>query len=190
MIINQALRADTVREFGKPGWINFLYGMTSCRAYRAIATMRLCQHAASSRTTRLLLPSLRLLHRLTTHVAAIDLRWHTRVGEGLAITHGRGVVISSGASLGRNVTLFHGVTLGRRDAIATDLTRTASYPTIEDEVWIGPHATVVGGVTIGRGSRIAPGAFVTTDVPPYSLVVGNPARVVKTGIIPDVTNPA
>ena len=98
--------------------------------------------------------------------------------------------MSQGAVIGKNVTLFHGVTLGRRDRIASDGTRLTEYPVIEDEVWIGPHAIIVGGVTIGRGSRIAGGAFVTDSIPSYSVVAGNPASIVKANCTPDVMNPA
>jgi serine O-acetyltransferase len=65
-----------------------------------------------------------------------------------------------------------------------------SYPTIEDEVWIGPHAVIAGGVVVGRGSRIAPGTIVTGDVEPYSIVGGNPMRVIRTNALSDVVNPA
>jgi acetyltransferase-like isoleucine patch superfamily enzyme len=51
--------------------------------------------------------------------------------------------------------------------------------TIEDDVWIGGRVNVVAGITIGRGSVIGAGAVVTKDVPPYSIAVGVPARVVK-----------
>ena len=50
---------------------------------------------------------------------------------------------------------------------------------IEDNVWIGQYSTVLKGVTIGRGSIVATKAVVTKDVPPYSIVAGNPAKVVK-----------
>lgn len=50
---------------------------------------------------------------------------------------------------------------------------------IEDDVWVGGGATILSGVTIGRGSVIGGAAVVVKDVPPYSVVVGNPARVVK-----------
>lgn len=50
---------------------------------------------------------------------------------------------------------------------------------IEDDVWIGEYAAVLKGVTVGRGSIVASHAVVTKDVPPYSIVAGNPARVVK-----------
>lgn len=50
---------------------------------------------------------------------------------------------------------------------------------IEDEVWIGANAVVVAGVTIGKHSVIAAGSVVTKDIPPYSVAVGNPCRVIK-----------
>lgn len=50
---------------------------------------------------------------------------------------------------------------------------------IEDNVWIGEYAAVMKGVTIGQGSVVAAHAVVTKDVPPYTIVAGNPARVVK-----------
>lgn len=51
---------------------------------------------------------------------------------------------------------------------------------IEDNVWIGAKACILGGVTIGKGSVIGAGSIVTKDIPPYSIAVGNPARVLKT----------
>lgn len=51
---------------------------------------------------------------------------------------------------------------------------------IEDNVWIGEHACILPGVTIGRGSIVGANAVVTHDVPPFSLVVGVPAKVIKT----------
>lgn len=50
---------------------------------------------------------------------------------------------------------------------------------IEDDVWVGGGATILAGVTVGRGSVIGGSAVVTKDIPPYSIAVGNPARVVK-----------
>jgi serine O-acetyltransferase len=151
--------------------------------------MRLCQGAAQSGGIWLIaLPIFRTIHGIATQLAGVDFPWRTDVGAGLVVAHGWGLVVNSGARIGCNVTLFHGVTIGRRDRIDVHGGRVSQLPVIEDDVWIGPHAIVVGGVTIGRGSRIAGGAFVSENVPPFSIVVGNPATVVKEGCVPDVLN--
>lgn len=56
---------------------------------------------------------------------------------------------------------------------------TARGIVIEDDVWIGAGATVVDGVTIGKGSIIGAGSVVTSDIPPYSIAVGTPAKPIK-----------
>ena len=56
---------------------------------------------------------------------------------------------------------------------------TAEGITVEDDVWIGSGAVVTDGVTIGRGAVVAAGAVVTQDVPPYTVVGGVPARVLR-----------
>jgi serine O-acetyltransferase len=186
-----ALQADTIRQYGGFSWSRLIVGALTRRTFRPLVTMRMCRMAAHSRgPARLLLPLFKLAHRMATHSAAMDLPWQAEVGPGLAIAHGWGVVVNIGARIGRNVTLFHGATLGRRDRIARGGERHTEYPVLEDEVWVGPHAIIVGGVTIGRGSRIAGGAFVTENVPPHSIVAGNPAVIVKSNCVPDVMNPA
>lgn len=54
---------------------------------------------------------------------------------------------------------------------------------IEDDVWIGSHVVITNNVTIGKGSVIGAGAVVTHDIPPYSVAVGVPAKVIRTRII-------
>lgn len=182
-----AFKGDTWRQFGSFTWGLALRGLLRRRTLRPVATLRLC-HAAAARS-RVLLVAARLLHGWACRSAGIDLPWRTNAGPGLALTHGWGLVVNEGAVLGRNVTLFHGVTLGQRDHIAADgARRTVGCPVIEDDVWIGPHAIVVGAVRIGTGSRIAGGAVVFEDVPAHSIVLGNPARVVKSNCAPDVMN--
>ncbi|WP_324778856.1 serine acetyltransferase [Thiobacillus sedimenti] len=186
-----ALKADTFRQYGLFSWRRLITGALTKRNFRVIVTMRLCQLAASSRGgIRVLLPLFKIFHGIATHHAAIDLSWKTQVGPGLAITHGWGLVVNPKARIGANVTLFNGVTLGRRDRISQEGARMTEYPQLEDEVWVGPHAIIVGGVTIGRGSRVAGGAFVTESVMPNSVVSGNPAAIVKDNCIADVMNPA
>ena len=165
--------------------------------FRSTFTMRLCQGVSSLPSPlclTLTFPA-RILHNLAQKMAGIDMAWDCEIGPGLLINHGWGLVTGSGVeegdgiTIGNNVTLFHGVTIGMQHKITTE-GRVRMYPKIEDEVWIGPHAVITGDVVIGRGSRIAPGTVVTGDVEPYSIVGGNPMRVIKTNALPDVIHPA
>ncbi len=160
-------------------------------SFRVIVTLRLCQCVASSPGLfRLALPVFKVLHHLAAHRVAFGLHWKTEIGAGLVLTHGWGTRISQQVRIGQNVTLLHGVTIGQRHKISSTGERLILFPVIEDEVWVGPYAIIVGEVTIGRGSRIAGGAFVTASVPPYSTVVGNPAKIVRSNCVPDVMHPA
>ena len=185
-----ALKADTYRKFGQTDTQSTLKAALLDPAFRALACLRLCQAAQqlpSSWRWLAVLPA-RLLYRLASQLAGIEIPWRTEIAPGLALTHGRGIVVNGGARIGRNVTLFHGVTLGQRDHIDAQGRRHTLYPVIEDEVWIGPHAIIVGGVTVGKGSRVAGGAYVFEDVPPYSVVLGNPGKIVRRDCTPDVQN--
>jgi acetyltransferase-like isoleucine patch superfamily enzyme len=59
---------------------------------------------------------------------------------------------------------------------------------IGSDVWIGYRATILGPVTIGHGAVIGAAAVVTSDVPPYAIVAGNPARVIRTRFTPEVVD--
>ena len=186
-----ALKSDTIRKRGSYSFRYLLSGYFTDRTFRPMITLRVCQATRDAKFFgRMVHIFFRLLHRRACNKAGIDLPWKTKIDGGFALVHGWGVVVNARSIIGKNVTFFNGVTLGKRERIAKDGTRSNEYPVIEDEVWVGPHAIIVGGVVIGRGSRVGGGAFVTGNVPPYSTVVGNPATVVKTGGMPDVKNPA
>ena len=89
-----------------------------------------------------------------------------------------------------NATIFHGVTLGRRRVYSkeNDGRYVELFPTLENDVWIGPNAMIFGNVTIGEGAKVGPGAYVAFDVDPFCLVVGNPGQVVKKQVKADVHN--
>lgn len=160
------------------------------RVFRVIFTSRICQSHTHGKTGSTILgKAIRRLHRWTTERAGMDFPWEAQTGPGLAIVHGWGIVISPDAIIGSNVTIFHGTTIGRKDDISVDGTRTVGgSPIIESDVWIGPHVLILGGVRVGEGSRVGGGSVVTKDVPPRSLVIGNPARVVQEGTPPDTPN--
>lgn len=183
------VRADVYRYYGASGAMKTLRLFLLDRGFRPILTLRLYHALPQGVVRTLAYPFLWLAHRLFSQLAGVDLPMTTRIGPGLMIAHSWGIVLTEGARIGANVTLFHGVTIGRGDQIGPDGSRRTVYPVIEDQVWIGPHAVVVGGVTIGAGSRIMAGCVVTGDVPPRSMVAGNPGQIVRADCTPDVMNP-
>jgi len=103
----------------------------------------------------------------------IEIHPGATIGEGFFIDHGMGVVIGETTVIGKDVTLYQGVTLG-----GTGKERGKRHPTIEDCVVIGVGATVLGNIVVGEGSRVGGGAVVVNAVPPNCTVVGVPGRVV------------
>ncbi len=107
-------------------------------------------------------------------LTGIEIHPAARVGRGLFIDHGAGVVIGETAELGRDVTLYQGVTLG-----GTGFATGKRHPTVEDNVTIGSGAKLLGPIRIGHGSKIGANSVVIHDVPPNSTVVGNPGHPVR-----------
>lgn len=116
----------------------------------------------------------RLISQLSAHFTGIEIHPGAKIGRGLFIDHGHGVVIGETAILGDNVTLYQGVTLG-----GTGKEHGKRHPTIGNNVMISAGAKVLGSFTVGDNSKIGAGSVVLHEVPPNSTVVGVPGRVVK-----------
>jgi serine O-acetyltransferase len=116
----------------------------------------------------------RLISMLMRMGTGIEIHPAAKIGEGLFIDHGAGVVIGETADIGDNVTLYQGVTLG-----GTGFASGKRHPTVQDNVTIGSGAKLLGPITIGHGAKIGANSVVITDVPPNSTVVGNPGHPVR-----------
>ena len=114
----------------------------------------------------------RFVSHLSRFLTGIEIHPAARLGPGLFIDHGMGVVIGETAEVGENVTLLQGVTLG-----GTSLKREKRHPTLGNNVVVGAGAKIIGGFKIGDGSRIGAGSVVVREVPTNSVVVGVPGRV-------------
>jgi len=103
----------------------------------------------------------------------MDLHPGAQIGSHFFVDHCTGTVVGETCRIGNHVKMYHGVTLGAKSTGDVDKLRgTKRHPTIEDRVTIYPGATILGGETvIGQGSTIGGNVFLTTSVPPHSLVV-------------------
>ncbi len=115
----------------------------------------------------------RFLSHIARGLTGIEIHPGATIGEGFFIDHGMGVVIGETAEIGKNVTMYHGVTLG-----GTSWKKGKRHPTIGDNVIIGANAAILGAITVGENSKIGSGSVVNKEVPPHSTVVGIPGRIV------------
>jgi serine O-acetyltransferase len=104
----------------------------------------------------------------------IEIHPAAKIGRGLFIDHGMGVVIGETTVIGDNCTLYQGVTLG-----GTGKDTGKRHPTLGNNVMVGSGAKVLGPFKVGDNSKIAAGAVVLCEVPPNSTCVGVPAHVVR-----------
>jgi serine O-acetyltransferase len=116
----------------------------------------------------------RAIATLSRAATGIEIHPAARIGDGLFIDHGMGVVIGETARIGNDVTLYQGVTLG-----GTGFATGKRHPTVEDNVTIGSGAKLLGPITVGHGSKIGANSVVIHDVPANSTVVGNPGHPVR-----------
>jgi len=115
----------------------------------------------------------RFISHLNRFLTGIEIHPAARLGPGLFIDHGMGVVIGETSEVGENVTIYQGVTLG-----GTSLERKKRHPTIGNNVIIGGGAKILGPFMVGDNSKIGSGSVVVKEVPPDSVVVGVPGRVI------------
>ena len=107
-------------------------------------------------------------------ITGVEIHPAAKIGKGLLIDHGSGVVIGETAEIGDDVTIYQGVTLG-----GTGFATGKRHPTLGNEVTVGSGARLLGPIEVGRGAKIGANSVVITDVPADATVVGNPGHVVR-----------
>lgn len=114
------------------------------------------------------------ISKRTRKKTGIEIHPAAKIGKGVFIDHGMGVVIGETTEIGDNCTIYQGVTLG-----GTGKDKGKRHPTIGSNVTIGSGAKVLGPFSVGDNSKIAANAVVLNEIPANSTCVGVPARVVK-----------
>ncbi|MCD4814507.1 serine O-acetyltransferase [bacterium] len=116
----------------------------------------------------------RMLSNINRFLTGIDIHPGAKIGKGVFIDHGMGVVIGETTVIGDRVLIYQGVTLG-----GTSLKKAKRHPTIESDVVIGAGAKVLGALTVGQAAKIGTMAVVVRDIPAGCTVVGNPGKIVR-----------
>jgi len=160
------VQAPIDRDPAVRGWLDVVL---SYPGFHAIAAHRLIHPLY-----RLGIPLLpRLLSSIARFFTGIEIHPGAKIGNGVFIDHGMGVVIGETAEVGDGCTIYQGVTLG-----GTSLARGKRHPTLGRDVTVGANGVVIGAITLGDGVKVGSGSVVVKDVPPRATVVGVPARIV------------
>jgi serine O-acetyltransferase len=113
------------------------------------------------------------LQSQSSRIFAVDIHPATRMGMGIMLDHGTGIVIGETAVVGDNCSILQNVTLGGNGKETGD-----RHPKIGSNVLLAAGAKVLGNITVGNCSKVAAGSVVLKDIPPNKTVAGVPAKIV------------
>jgi len=172
---NYLIRSDLYRITGNIRLRTLLYHLLFGEAYRYNFWLRTGYFLRNRPLLKYTAyPLVWLILRRLSFQLGISIPAGTRIGSGLYIGHFGGIVVSGRSVIGKNCNLSHGVTLGQANRGPNK-----GYPTLGDNVYLGPGAKVVGAVHIGSNVAIGANCVVTKDVPDHAVVVGVPGRVIS-----------
>lgn len=118
----------------------------------------------------------RLFYRLLVDwIFGVDIPWKTQLGRRVVLYHSFGLVINEGAIIGNDCILRHGVTIGNKITQSGE----SKAPRISDGVEFGAGAIVIGDIDIGSNVVIGAASVVTKSIESFSVVVGNPSRILR-----------
>jgi len=116
----------------------------------------------------------RIWYKLLTSRFNVEIPHSSNLGKGLYIGHFMNIVINQNVVIGENCNIMQGVTIGHESR-----GKRKGSPIISNRVLIGPNSVVVGNIKIGNDVLIGPLTLVNFDVPAYSVVIGNPGKIVS-----------
>lgn len=168
--ISRAIRADLVAVHERdPACERFLDALLFFKGFQALQAHRFAHQLLKTGRRDMAL----LVQSRSSAVFGVDINPAARVGQGIMLDHGSGLVVGETASIGDGSSILQNVTLG-----GTGKEHGDRHPKVGCGVLIGAGANVLGNITIGDCSRIAAGSVVLKDVEPRKTVAGVPARVV------------
>lgn len=168
--IQRAIRLDLQAFKDRdPSCLSYCSALLYLKGYHSLQTHRVA-HALWNQGRKVL--ALALQSRVS-EVFGVDIHPAAKIGEGILLDHGTGLVIGETAVIGDRVSLMQGVTLGGSGKETGD-----RHPKVGQGVLIGASVTVLGNIKIGDGAMIASGSLVLKDVPQHSMAAGIPAKVI------------
>ncbi len=166
------IKSDCYRYYGSISIRNRIKCNLLQSGYRYTKTYRRCR--ALRGKSVILYFILRFLLLRKSHKYGYQISPKVDIGEGFYIGHRGTIIVNENTKIGNNVNIQAGAVIG-----AENRGKRQGAPSIGNQVWIGSNAVIVGKIKIGNNVLIAPNAYVNMDVDDNSIVIGNPARIIK-----------
>jgi serine O-acetyltransferase len=168
--LGRAFRADlaAVRD-RDPACRRYIEPLLYFKGFHALVTHRFAHELLNQGRRDFAL----YLQSQSSRIFGVDINPAARMGVGIMLDHGTGIVIGETATVGDNCSLLQGVTLGGTGKETGD-----RHPKIGHSVMIGAGAKVLGNIRVGNCSKVASGSVVLKDVPPNTTVAGVPAKII------------
>jgi len=175
LVVNAAIGAACRRDLQAvverdPACRGYVQVVLYYKGFQALQSYRVAHHYWSHGREELAL----FLQSRIAEAFSLDIHPAARLGSGILIDHGTGVVIGETAVVEDNVSMLHAVTLGGTGKQTGD-----RHPKVRSGVLIGVGAKILGNIEVGEGARVGAGSVVLDPVPAHCTVAGVPARVVK-----------
>jgi serine O-acetyltransferase len=169
------IKSDLYRCTSSTGIRSFLKIYFTNAGFKLMFYLRLSKLTQNNMLTKYtLFPFLWIIGRHLMYKFGIGIPYKTDIGYGFKINHFSGIIVNSKSKIGNNVTISHGVTLGK-----SERGKNEGCPTIGNEVFIGPGAKIIGNITIGDKAVIGANAVITEDIPSGAVVASPKAIVIS-----------
>lgn len=177
MKLYELLKAD-LKRFGSKRTDSLLIGsyrLFSSASYKTTFWFRIgsyCRNSNSKLLRWMLYPFIQIYYNHISYLTGIQLPLGTRVGGGIMFSHFSGIIINKESEIGKNCTIYHGVTIG------VENTKTGA-PVIGDNCVISAGAKIIGPIKMGANVMIGANSVVVKDVPDNAVVVGIPGKIIS-----------
>jgi serine O-acetyltransferase len=173
---------DPTRVFGAAFWLKLVGKLLVTPQVQVVVLFRI----GSALALTPLRPLAFVLRSFSVAIGGAEIHPDATIGPGFALVHSTGVVIGPGVVIGAGCRVSQGVTLGEPGR-GGDPAKWG-FPTVGDHVTLGVNAVVLGPHTLGKGCVVGANSVVTSDVPEGGVVVGSPARLIRTVPLDEILN--